>query len=153
MTSCYIAKVDANGKKTFDCNDSHYVNCLIETLKKASLRGDKKVVVRCANELEHFKILCGTHPLLEVFERELKFTTSKLGLNTCEQVQRALAPVETITRSKKKYTLRGFDVYEINSDGSLSIPKPPLKPEIPKTPSECELALRNLDRKKNNKSE
>jgi hypothetical protein len=85
-------EVDENGKMILDCQSSEYIENLIGLTKKAQTEGNKHMIRVYANELEKYKILCGSHPLLEQFERQLSFTAGKLGLSTCPVIQRALAP-------------------------------------------------------------
>lgn len=44
-------------------------------------------------------------------------------------------------KSEKRFTMRGFDVYEINENGSLSIPEPISEPKTPNSPTSQEEIL------------
>jgi len=117
-----IAQVDQNGHMVLDCQDQEYIRNLIEALKKATLEGNKNMIRVYASELEKYKGLCGSNPVLEVFERQLCFTANKLGLAQCPHVRRALAPTEEQKKeAKKRFTMIGFDKYEIHEDGTLSV--------------------------------
>jgi len=130
MSCHHVAQTDQNGNMVLDCNDTQYINNMIEALKKATLDGNKSMIKVYANQLESFKQLCGSHPVLEVFERQLCYTANKLGLAQCSHVQRALQPTpQQKAEAKKRYTMLGLQTMEINKDRSLSVvePSPPRK--------------------------
>lgn len=122
-----IAEVDGNGKMLLDCQKSEYIDNLIGLTKKAQTEGNKHMIRVYANELEKYKTLCGSHPLLEQFERQLSFTADKLGLSTCPAIQRALAPANQSTKPAQRSL--GFGNMLDSAFGTLT-KEEPLQPPV-----------------------
>jgi len=132
-----IVEVDENCKMILDCQSSEYIENLIGLTKKAQTEGNKHMIRVYANELEKYKTLCGNHPLLEQFERQLSFTADKLGLSTCPAIQRALAPANPST--KPVQTSLGFEGMLNSAFGKSTKKEPPQSPATFMSPSQRQL--------------
>lgn len=138
---------------------------LIRELKQAQKENNPEKILEIHQRLATFNKQCGTpitaKQLKEVIniedleEFELRFLRNAPSVimrdlehgdtENAEIVYRAIQ--DYLKQSTKKYTMRGFDVYEVTPDGKLRIPEPTPTPKIRRNLTDSQIMLRNKHKK------
>lgn len=114
------------------------------SLEQAKKRGDINRIVQISADLERFKTLCGYSESLRQFEASMERTAKELGIESMPEISRALTTQQP--NVDKLFIMRGFELIQINPDGTTCYPEPKAEPEKPQFP--YQVPRRNCDIKR-----
>lgn len=138
---------------------------LIKELKQAQIENNLEKIEEIHRRLTTFNKQCGV-PItnehlkqiidttnLEKFELKFLRNAPSVIMRDLEQGDAENAEIvykaiqDFITQSKKQFTIRGDQIFEVSPDGTLKIPEPTPTPEIRTMLSDSQILLRNKKQK------